>query len=63
MVAWAFDVRGLRRVEWRCVPENEPSRAVARRLGFRLEGTLREAFDYDGRVWDLEVWALLASER
>jgi ribosomal-protein-serine acetyltransferase len=63
MIAWAVEVRGMRRVEWHCVPENEPSRAVARRLGFQLDGTLREAFEYDGRVWDVEVWALLASER
>lgn len=63
MVAWAVDVRGMRRVEWHCVPENEPSRRVARRLGFRLDGTLREAFEHDGRRWDVEVWSLLASER
>jgi RimJ/RimL family protein N-acetyltransferase len=63
MVAWAVDVRGMRRVEWCCVPENEPSRNVARRLGFVHEGTARQAFEHDGRVWDVETWALLASER
>ena len=59
MVAWAVEVRGMRRVEWRCVPENLPSRAVAERLAFRHEETLPAAFDHDGRSWDLEVWALL----
>lgn len=63
MVAWAVDVRGLRRVEWRCVPDNLPSKAVAARLGFRLDGVLREAFEHGGRVQDLEVWSLLASDR
>lgn len=63
MVAWAVDVRGMHRVEWRCVPENEASRAVARRLGFVHEGTAREAFAHEGRRWDLETWALLATER
>ncbi|MBA2956384.1 GNAT family N-acetyltransferase [Nocardioides sp. MAH-18] len=63
MVEWAVDVRGMRRVEWRCVPQNEPSRATARRIGFTHEGTLRQAFAHDGRLWDLEVWALLASDR
>ncbi|WP_395656087.1 GNAT family N-acetyltransferase [Nocardioides sp.] len=63
MIAWAVDVRGMRRIEWQCVPENEPSRAVARRLGFTHEGTLREAFEHEGRLWDVEVWALLAAER
>ena len=63
MIDWAVDVRGMRRIEWCCVPENEPSRAVARRLGFVHEGTARQAFEHEGRVWDLETWALLASER
>jgi len=61
MVAWAVDVRGMTRVEWRCVPENLPSRAVAQRLGFRHEETLPAAFEHDGRSWDLEVWVLLAA--
>lgn len=60
MVSWAVDVRGMQRVEWRCVPENLPSRAVAERLGFHHEHTLPDAFDHDGRSWSLEVWALLA---
>lgn len=63
MLDWALDVRGMERVEWRCVPENLPSRAVAERLGFRHDETLPAAFEHDGRRWDLEVWALLASER
>jgi len=62
MLDWVFDVRGLRRVEWHCVPENTASRAVAQRLGMTHEGTLRESWQHDGRWWDTEVWALLASE-
>lgn len=63
MVDWAVDVRGIRRIEWHCVPDNLPSKAVAERLGFRLDGILREAFAYDGRVQDVEVWSLLATDR
>ena len=63
MVRWAVDVRGVDRVEWHCVPENTASIAVARRLGFTHEGTLRESFAYRGRRWDVEVWALLADEQ
>jgi hypothetical protein len=29
----------------------------------RREGVLRESFPHRGRVEDVEVWALLASER
>lgn len=60
MVDWAVQARGLRRVEWHCVPENAPSRAVAERLGMSLEGVQRQAFEHDGRRWDLELWALVS---
>lgn len=62
MIQWAFTERGLRRLEWRCVPANEPSRAIPHRLGFTLEGTLREAFPIGETFHDLEVWALLRHE-
>jgi RimJ/RimL family protein N-acetyltransferase len=62
MIGWARDERGIHRIEWRCVPHNLASIAVARRLGFRLEGTLREAFPYRGRREDIQVWALLPGD-
>ena len=62
MVDWAVDCRGMRRVEWHCVPENLPSRAVAERLGMQLEGTQRQAFEHAGRLWDIELWALVRSD-
>ena len=62
MIDWAVDVRGLSRVEWHTDPRNEPSRAVARRLGMTLEGTLRSSFLLGGERRDTEVWAVLADE-
>jgi ribosomal-protein-serine acetyltransferase len=62
MIDWAVDVRGLNRVEWRTDPHNEPSRAVARRLGMTLEGTLRSSFQLGSERRDTEVWAVLADE-
>ena len=62
MLDWALLERGLHRAEWHCVPENLASRAVAQRLGLTLEGTLRESWEHDGRMWDTEVWAVLAPE-
>ena len=54
--------RGIHRVEWHCAPENTASRRVAQRLGMTLEGTLRESVGPRGKMWDTEVWAVLAPE-
>jgi ribosomal-protein-serine acetyltransferase len=62
MIGWAIGERGMNRVEWRAVPENTRSLAVARRLGMTREGVLREAFPYRGTIHDVEVWAILARE-
>ena len=63
LVDWALDIRGLHRVEWHCRPDNAASVAVARRLGMRLEGTLREAYPYRGIRHDNQIWALTATDR
>jgi RimJ/RimL family protein N-acetyltransferase len=63
LIDWAFTTRGMHRVEWRCRPDNTASAAVARRLGMRLEGTLREVFPWHGVRHDNQVWALLATDR
>ncbi|HET6294579.1 MAG TPA: GNAT family protein [Kribbella sp.] len=62
LIDWAIGVRGLNRVEWRCVPTNARSVAVAKRLGMTCEGTLRQAFPYRGDLHDLQVWSLLRAE-
>jgi ribosomal-protein-serine acetyltransferase len=62
MIAWALGERGLNRIEWRCVPTNKRSIAVAKRLGMARDGVLREAFPHNGVNRDVEVYSLLASE-
>jgi RimJ/RimL family protein N-acetyltransferase len=62
MIDWAFHVRGMHRAEWRCNPANERSSAVARRLGMKLDGTLREAFVHNDEHQDVQVWSVLATE-
>lgn len=57
-----FFARGLHRVEIRVAPENHRSRAIPERLGFRMEGILREAGRYGGRWGDLIVYAILDRE-
>lgn len=63
MMDWAFDVRGMHRVEWRTDPRNERSRAAAKRLGMTREGVLRSSFVINGARQDTEVWALVREDR
>jgi ribosomal-protein-serine acetyltransferase len=62
MIDWAIRVRGIQRVEWLCDPLNEPSRAVAKRLGMTYEGTRRSDFVLNGERHDSQTWSILASE-
>ncbi|WP_030797723.1 GNAT family N-acetyltransferase [Streptomyces sp. NRRL S-337] len=62
LIDWAVEERGIHRVEWLVSAANEPSIAVARRLGMTKEGVLREGYLYRGERQDIEVWAVLAPE-
>jgi len=60
----AFDVLGARRVEIRMDDRNVRSAAVAQRLGFELEGILRnQARDHHARLRDTRVYALVEVTR
>ncbi len=59
----AFDRLGAKRVEIRCDGRNERSASVAKRLGFALEGTLRNHRRApDGSVADTLVFARVDAE-
>ncbi|MGH3313600.1 MAG: GNAT family N-acetyltransferase [Streptomyces sp.] len=62
IIDWAIEERGIHRVEWVVSAANEPSIAVARRLGMSKDGVLRESYRYRGRRHDMEVWSVLAPE-
>ena len=63
---FAFATLRLHRVEAACIPENEPSRALLSKFGFRTIGLARNYLRIDGRwrdhiLHDLELSDLSAS--
>ncbi|MGA4839441.1 GNAT family N-acetyltransferase [Streptomyces sp. G45] len=62
LIDWAVDQRGMHRVEWLVSSRNEPSKKLAKRLGFVRDGVLRESFPWQGIRHDMEVWSVLAPE-
>ncbi|MFB4277978.1 GNAT family N-acetyltransferase [Nonomuraea sp. MTCD27] len=62
IIDWAIEERGIHRIEWHASSANEPSIAVARRLGMTKDGVLRESYPYRGKRLDMEIWSVLAPE-
>ncbi|SDK93279.1 Protein N-acetyltransferase, RimJ/RimL family [Nocardioides sp. YR527] len=62
LLEWAFDTLDLNRVQAEADTRNAPSARVLEKLGFRLEGTLREDCVVNGDVSDSWVFGLLRRE-
>ena len=62
VVAHAFEELGLHRVEANIQPDNRPSIALVKRLGFRKEGYSPRYLRIGGAWRDHERWAILADE-
>jgi ribosomal-protein-serine acetyltransferase len=63
LVRHGFTSLALRRIEIRTDVKNRSSRAVAERLGFQLEGVLRQSYRVSERHYsDDAVYSMLASE-
>jgi ribosomal-protein-serine acetyltransferase len=62
LLDYAFEELRLRRVVIRCEPRNTRSCAVAERLGFELEGTLRQCERKGEELIDLRIYAMLRGE-
>jgi len=62
LVDHGFGDLELHRIVVRCGTGNRASRAIPERLGFTLEGTLREAEWVNDHFNDLVVYAMLCHE-
>ena len=62
IIGHAFENSEVNRIEAFIEPPNKASRALLRRLGFRMEGTLREHEMCRGKLTDIQVLSLLRRE-
>jgi len=62
LVDYGFGELELHRIVVRCAVDNHASRAIPERLGFVLEGTLREAQWVNDHFNDLALYAMLRRE-
>ena len=62
VIEHAFGAMSLHRLEADVDPDNAPSLALLKKLGFRDEGLFRERWWIDGRWCDSRMLGLLASE-
>lgn len=62
IINYAFTKMNLHRLEAEVLEFNEPSIKLMEKLGFKREGSLREAKYNDGKYWDIYRYGLLRNE-
>jgi [ribosomal protein S5]-alanine N-acetyltransferase len=62
MLPFVFQVLALHRLEAACIPENEASRALLLKAGFREEGRARRYLQINGEWRDHVLYALLEDD-
>lgn len=62
VLKFGFETMHLHSIEADINPENEASRAILLKNGFRKEAYFRENFYFDGQFLDSEIYGLLVSE-
>jgi ribosomal-protein-serine acetyltransferase len=62
LAEYAFEALDLHRVEIHVATENHPSRRIPERLGFKMEGVLREVQRLRGAYYDHALYALVRDD-
>jgi [ribosomal protein S5]-alanine N-acetyltransferase len=62
VITHAFETMKLHRLEANIQPSNQPSKALVKKLGFRLEGFSPRYLKINGRWRDHERWAILCED-
>lgn len=62
LIDYLFDEMQLNRVQINCNVENLKSRAIPERLGFQLEGVMRQVEFFDDRYGDWAIYAMLGKD-
>jgi len=62
LIDYAFNELGLNRIVISCSAENQKSRAIPKKLGFKQEGILRQSELLQDRFVDMLIYGLLVQE-
>jgi len=62
IVDYGFDMLNLNRIQLHVNAENEAAKAVYKKIGFKHEGTLRQAMYKNGRYYDFWLMGILAED-
>ncbi len=62
LIPFVFDQLNLHRIEAACLPSNEPSKRLLKRVGFSEEGHARRFLKIDGDWRDHILFAMLADD-
>ena len=62
VVEFAFEELGLHRVEAACLPENDASRSLLLKVGFRQEGYARQYLRINGKWQDHLLFEMLRDD-
>ncbi|MGO3057813.1 MAG: GNAT family N-acetyltransferase [Halomonas sp.] len=63
LIQYGFNALGLRRIEAEIDPDNHASAKAFEKLGFTLEGVLRQRWEVNGAVSDSALYGRLVSDQ